>query len=95
MDASYKRFCIFRHALRDYQYVFPRGFGENGIASEKNVSKEISEELGAVVTETTYWGKVVADNGYCGNLSDITEPKCKEGYEGIKKIVKIFAAIRN
>lgn len=87
----------YRHALHDYQYAFPRGFGEDGITSEKNAVKEVAEELGAVVTGTTYLGKIVADSGYCGNaadvyLCDITEPKCKEGYEGIKEIYALEEA---
>lgn len=84
----------YRHALRDYQYAFPRGFGEEGIAAESNVGKEIAEELGARVVKTKFLGRVVADSGCCGNLvdiyvCDITEPKIQIGYEGIQEMVAI------
>lgn len=84
----------YRHALRDYQYAFPRGFGEDGITPEKNAGKEIAEELGAIVTGTKFLGNIVADSGCCGNpvdvyLCDITKPQLKEGYEGIHDVCEI------
>lgn len=36
----------YRHALREYQYGFPRGFGEEGISAKENAGKELWEELG-------------------------------------------------
>lgn len=56
----------FRHALRDFQYAFVRGFGERGISPSENAAKEISEELGAKVTECTFLGTVCADSGLTG-----------------------------
>lgn len=81
----------YRHALRDYQYAFPRGFGEVGITSEENAGKEIAEELGATVTSTKFLGKIVADSGCGGNavdvyVCDITEPQLKKDYEGIQDV---------
>ena len=30
----------YRHALREYQYGFPRGFGEEGMSAKENAGKE-------------------------------------------------------
>ena len=65
----------FRHAIRQEQIAFPRGFGEQGLDSTQNAAKEIAEELGAVVTETRHLGKVTADSGLVGNMVDIVECK--------------------
>lgn len=35
----------YRHALRDYQYSLPRGYGEDTVQVENNVKKELSEEI--------------------------------------------------
>lgn len=87
----------FRHSLREFQYAFPRGFGEKGIEAEKNVGKEIEEELGAVTLHTEYLGEVVADSGMSGNkvsvyLCEIGEVKIKKGYEGILEYVVMSKA---
>ena len=34
----------YRHAIREFQYGFPRGFGEAGVSVEENVREEIQEE---------------------------------------------------
>lgn len=90
-DGKYVLLKQYRHALRDYQYAFPRGFGENGIVSAENAGKEIAEELGASVEKRALLGKVVADSGCCGNVvdvyvCDITEPQLRTGYEGIQDL---------
>lgn len=82
----------YRHSLRDYQYAFPRGFGEIGISPENNAKKEISEEIGAVVLEHEHLGNVVADSGRCGDLVSVyycrvTKPICKKDYEGIEEML--------
>lgn len=84
----------YRHALRDYQYAFPRGFGEKGIAAESNAGKEIAEELGTSVVKSKFLGQVIADSGCCGNsvdiyVCDILEPQIQMGYEGIQGMVVI------
>lgn len=81
----------YRHAIRDFQYGFPRGFGEAGVSVEENVRKEIQEELNAEVTNMQHLGQVVADSGVVSNKVDIyfcsvTEPMLKLGYEEIEKI---------
>lgn len=38
----------FRHALRQSQLCFVRGFGEPGLTPAQNVCKELQEEIGAV-----------------------------------------------
>lgn len=81
----------YRHALRDYQLAFPRGFGEAGLTSRENLEKEIAEELGASVSSAEYLGKIAPDSGITGSLADvyscrITRPVLKPGYEGIRKL---------
>lgn len=65
----------FRHALRNKQYAFPRGFRELGISSLENAKKEISEEIHIHDKESDvsykFLGKVVADSGLSGNIVDI------------------------
>lgn len=82
----------YRHAIRESQYCFPRGFGEEGLSPEENVKKELQEELKATVTESIFLGEVVADSGVLGNrvsafacqVKDVQE---RYGYEGIEKVV--------
>lgn len=90
-EGKYVLLKQYRHALRDYQYAFPRGFGESGLVSEENAGKEIAEELGATVTERRFLGKIVADSGCSGSTADvyvceITSPQIREGYEGIQNV---------
>lgn len=82
----------FRHALRDFQYEFPRGFAEAGIPSEENVKKELNEELGAKVIESEFIGTIIADSGLSGNKVSVY--KCivenielKYHYEGIEEVI--------
>lgn len=35
----------YRHALREYQYGFPRGFGEEGISAKENAGKNYGKNL--------------------------------------------------
>lgn len=89
----------FRHAMRDYQTAFPRGYGEldksgNCLAGAVNACKEICEELGvdeAMVGKPRYLGDVVADSGVCGNkvavyMVEVKEYKVQVGYEGIQNV---------
>ena len=84
----------YRHAIRDYQYAFPRGYGENKISIEDNVAKEMREEIGAEISQIKYLGEVVPDSGLSSNkaLVYICEvekymPMCNN--EGIDKIIEI------
>ena len=81
----------YRHAIREFQYGFTRGFGETGVSVENNVKKEIQEELNAKVIDMQHLGKLVADSGVGSNKIDVyfcsvTEPELKQGYEGIERI---------
>ncbi|MGL5439569.1 MAG: NUDIX hydrolase [Filifactoraceae bacterium] len=88
----------FRHALRDEQLAFPRGYGEihkdgSFLPSFENVKKEIYEELGAEIEgEPIFLGEVVADSGISGNIVSVYAVTIKTfrervGYEGIKKVI--------
>ena len=81
----------FRHAVRRFQYAFPRGFGEIGISSEENLKKEISEELGADILSFRKLGSVVSNSGLSSDKADvfcceITRPTLKDGYESIVEL---------
>lgn len=84
----------YRHAIRDMQYSFPRGFGEEDLNSEENVVKEIYEELSARATNIKYLGSVIADSGLMGNKVSVYECVIdhyaqKEANEGIVDIVEV------
>ncbi len=53
----------YRHAIRQSQYCFPRGFGEVGLSAQQNAEKELKEELHAHITKTQYLGNIIADSG--------------------------------
>lgn len=82
----------FRHAFRQYQYAFIRGFGESGVSPEQNVEKEVLEEIGANVQDCKYIGTTAADSGLTSGIASVyacrvSSPILKKGYEGIKDIV--------
>lgn len=84
----------YRHAMRGYQYAFPRGFGETGISAEENVKKEIWEELGGKAECVRYLGKIVANSGISGeqvNVYTCTLENyfAKKEYEGIQEVVEL------
>lgn len=84
----------YRHSMRDFQYAFPRGYGEKGITAEENVKKELKEELDADVTYMEYIGKVIADSGLCGNevsvfLCQVDGYAEKYEYEGIESVITL------
>ncbi|MCD8342021.1 MAG: NUDIX hydrolase [Clostridiales bacterium] len=79
----------YRHALRDYQYAFPRGFGE-GLSALENAHKEVREELRCTASHFVYLGQVVADSGLSGTRvkvyqCEISKPNPQPGYEEIQK----------
>ncbi|MBQ9745657.1 MAG: NUDIX domain-containing protein [Clostridia bacterium] len=61
----------YRHSVRDMQLCFPRGFGEDGIASEDNAKKELFEETGALAEKCTFLGSLTADSGLIGAECDV------------------------
>lgn len=84
----------FRHAMREMQYGFPRGFGEIGYSAAENLKKEISEEIGAEVTDCRLLGEVVSNSGLSGEkvsvyFCEVTEPQSKKGYEEIDAMLTV------
>lgn len=84
----------YRHAIRDYQYAFPRGFAEAGISAEDNVRKELFEEIGAKTSNIKYLGNVIADSGLMGNKVSVYECEIneyikKEKNEGIVEVIEV------
>ena len=84
----------YRHALRNYQYAFPRGFGEEGISSMDNALKEIREEINGNIIKIKQFPSIIADSGLIGNnvdvyVADINSFNLKSGYEGIKSILLV------
>lgn len=82
----------YRHALRDYQIAFPRGFGEKNLSAKENAIKELKEELNANVNEIEELGSFVVDSGMCGNsvkvfLAHIDNYQLKKDYEEIQEVV--------
>mgnify|MGYP001085431117 CR=1 FL=1 len=79
----------FRHALRDYQLCFPRGYGEPGISARDNAEKELFEELKVrPLGPMRHLGSVVADSGLSGGrvevfACDVPAPSPDAGYEEI------------
>lgn len=84
----------FRHALRDYQYAFPRGFASEGISAEANCRKELQEELGCETKNTIFLGTIVSDSGLSGDkvnvyLCEIDYYQERRGYEGIDTVMEL------
>ena len=84
----------YRHALRDYQYSFPRGYAEKNLSTLENVQKELNEEINAHVISSDFIGTVVADSGINGNkveiyLCEIDSYKKANNYEGITEIIEV------
>lgn len=61
----------YRHPVRDTQLCFPRGFGEDGIASEDNAKKELFEETGLAAESCEFLGSLTADSGLIGSECDV------------------------
>ena len=81
----------YRHAMREFQYAFPRGFWEKDLSAEENLQKEIKQEIGADVWKISRVGTVIADSGIGSNeveifVCNITAPQLKLYYEGIEEI---------
>lgn len=78
----------YRHSLRDYQYSFPRGFGEEGISSQENAIKELKEEINADIIDIHFVSQIVSNSGLAGNkidvyCADISEYSIEGDYESI------------
>lgn len=84
----------FRHALRQKQYSFPRGFAESSKPKD-DVIRELKEELHAkIIGEPRELGRIAPDSGltttrahvYC---VDIESYNTSEGHEGIVNAVEV------
>ena len=77
----------YRHAIRNTQICFPRGYGENCISSHDNTIKEIYEEIGATINKIYKIGEISADSGLSSGIADIyvcdvesySADRCDEG----------------
>lgn len=84
----------FRHALRDYQYAFARGFGTDNLSGEENAKKELYEEVLGQVDGITLLGSVAVDSGitdkivevYCCKLSSM---QVQIGHENIEECIML------
>ena len=81
----------YRHAIRDFQYSFVRGYGTFGLSPEENAEKELFEEIGAHFISSRFLGYITADSGLTAGITavylcEITEPKYKSIAEGIKEV---------
>jgi len=55
--------CNFRHATRSWELEIPRGISEEGEDPENSAKREVMEELGLVVKNIEFLGKVPPDTG--------------------------------
>lgn len=77
----------YRHAIREIQVCFPRGFGEANFDPQENAKKELMEELGADWLTLKFLGELTADSGlssgktsvYVGEISCPMENLKEEG----------------
>ena len=84
----------FRHALRDSQLAFPRGYGEDGLSPEENVRKELAEELQTEAVVLENLGQIAPDSGMTGAraqvfLCRVAQPNIPVGYEEIQGMVSL------
>lgn len=86
----------YRHALRQDQYSFPRGFSEKSDQSFEDAAvRELEEELNAVIKgEPQYLGNLVSDSGLTGNythvyLVEIASYTPVFHHEGIQEILEV------
>lgn len=92
-QGSYLLLRQFRHAIRDYQMGFIRGFGETDITAIENVKKEIMEEIGGkVIGIPTYLGEITGDSGILGTKVSVYQAEIDtfdhgEMKEGIEEIL--------
>lgn len=88
----------FRHALRDYQLCFPRGYGEPGVSACDNAEKELFEELKVwPLGPMKHLGSMVADSGLSGGrievfACDVPAPNPDVGYEEIDSCIIVSPA---
>lgn len=86
----------YRHALRDYQVNFPRGFNEYSDSEDKIIKSELFGEIKANPIEgsVVHLGSVYPDSGILSGLVsfvkvDIPDYKLETNKEGIVEILKL------
>lgn len=79
----------YRHAIRQEQYSFPRGYAEPEDTPEENARRELREELHAVIEkEPVFLGRIAADSGLTScqayvYLVELAALEPSVGHEGI------------
>ena len=84
----------YRHAPRETQLCFPRGFGEEGLKVMDNAKKELGEELGAVaIKQPIELGTVFADSGLTSGKAQVylveIDVYKNTREEGIREVVEM------
>lgn len=85
----------FRHALRRYQYAFPRGFTEPGETPKEGALRELKEELGEVeIKDIQLLGRIATDSGLtaaCPYIfaAEIGDYSGNKGHEGIADYIEV------
>lgn len=98
MIATYQdKFVVlkqFRHALRQYQYAFVRGFGADGLSGEDNARKELYEEVLGEVKNIELLGSVAVDSGITDKIVEIyycelSSMQVQIGHESIEDCIML------
>lgn len=85
----------YRHAIRNEQHSFPRGYAEDGDSPEQNALRELKEELGVTqISSVNFLNRVAPDSGltscrayvYC---VEFDKYNVNLGHEGILDIVEL------
>lgn len=85
----------FRHAIRTFQYAFPRGHAERGGLPSGNAERELDEEIhGKVIGEPLLLNRVATDSGLTSAqpyiyLVDIESYEEQIGHEGIVETIEL------
>ena len=82
----------FRHSTRKWHLEIPRGYGEPELSTNENAIKELSEEIGATVSELLPLGAYYPETGFesqkadlfLARLSNIGVPALEEGIASFK-----------
>lgn len=80
---------LYRHAMRQWHYEVPRGYGEPNIPAIENAHKEVEEETGGKVAELVSLGEFYNNTGYesasvalfYAKLASVGMPEINEGIE--------------
>ena len=80
---------LYRHAMRQWHYEVPRGYGEPNIPAIENAHKEVEEETGGKVAELVCLGEFYNNTGYesasvalfYAKLASVGMPEVNEGIE--------------